>query len=87
MTIQIEVVELRSDIKHVRDKVDESIELTNKILTTLHGNGTQGLVTRVGIIERAVECVQSVHRWVARTIGAALIVGLISTAIWWAFRK
>jgi len=71
------VVELTFEVKAIGKKVDKANESIDKIDKTLHGNGGEGLVTRMSLVEKMADTHESCLVWWRRTVLGGFVVGFI----------
>ena len=74
---RVGMIELTYEVKNLATKIDENTEATKRIDKTLHGNGGDGLVTRMSLVEKMTDAHESSLVWGRRTVLGGFIVGLI----------
>lgn len=72
------MVELTYAVNNCSAKMEETKKAIEEIDKTLRGNGGEGLVSRVLLIEKLVAAHESSMVWGRRTVLGGFIVGLIT---------
>jgi hypothetical protein len=82
---EAEIATLRSESKDVKQDISDMRVDIKEILACIKGNGKQGLMTRMALLEQHGES----RKWLVRTIGGAAIVSMayvLKDAVLWVIK-